>query len=368
MPLQSLPYIELKHLYDKTFDPYQSTHLDKSSELYQKYEQLRNDCKYYKISDTGTDSFEPDSSVNILHMNARSLINNDKFEAIQTFLYQTGINWDFICISETWLSSGIDVHRNLRGYTVFFNNRLERSGGGVAIYVRNDSILSITQLPIDSPHGTEALFIQCDLPSSKVVVGQVYRPPGVCPTLFTDQMTHILETVCKLKSPTFICGDFNFDLSEIFQNETVDNFLNLFTSFGFFPLVTRTTRYCDSKLSLLDNIFCNDIGNVSNSGLVLSDLSDHFPVFMAYSIAKPISSDSPSPITSFNYNKIEDLRLHLQLSLHDFLHETNPELACERICQAYATGLKKYSNTYFQSRRKYSNKAMGNTWNISFDK
>ena len=120
------------------------------------------------------------------------------------------------------------------------------------------------QLPIDSAHGTEALFIQCDLPFSKVVVGQVYRPPGVCATLFTDQMTHILETVCKLKSRKFICGDFNFDLSEIFQNETVDRFLNLFTSFGFFPLVTRTTRYCASKLSLLDNIFffCNYIGNV----------------------------------------------------------------------------------------------------------
>ena len=47
----------------------------------------------------------------------------------------------------------------------------------------------------------------------------------------------------------------------------------------FFPLITRPTRITEHKASLIDNIFTNDPLSQSVSGLFISDISDHLPIF-----------------------------------------------------------------------------------------
>ena len=60
----------------------------------------------------------------------------------------------------------------------------------------------------------------------------------------------------------------------------VNNFIETFASFCFKPLITKPTRINSncSTFSLLDNIFSN-VCNVGTSGIIVSDVSDHFPVF-----------------------------------------------------------------------------------------
>ena len=52
-----------------------------------------------------------------------------------------------------------------------------------------------------------------------------------------------------------------------------------------FPLITLPTRITSFTATIIDNIFTNDLENYSFSGLILSDISDHLPIFsMSYEI------------------------------------------------------------------------------------
>lgn len=49
-----------------------------------------------------------------------------------------------------------------------------------------------------------------------------------------------------------------------------------------YPKITRPSRVITHSATLIDNIVTNDIENNTVSGLLLSDISDHLPVFMIY--------------------------------------------------------------------------------------
>ena len=56
---------------------------------------------------------------------------------------------------------------------------------------------------------------------------------------------------------------------------------DVITSNGFLPIITRPTRVTATSATLIDNIFTNNILDVSTSfqGLFVTDLSDHYPIF-----------------------------------------------------------------------------------------
>ena len=80
-------------------------------------------------------------------------------------------------------------------------------------------------------------------------------------------------------------SDFNIDLLKYNHNHQVNTFVNLMYLYSFFPCIDRPTRVCATKngttISLIDNIFTNDIEHKITSGNLVSDLSDHFPNFIS---------------------------------------------------------------------------------------
>ena len=73
-------------------------------------------------------------------------------------------------------------------------------------------------------------------------------------------------------------GDFNRDLLKLHTDQNVRDFFNLMTSYSFNPLHSVPTRVTPSSTSLIDNIFTNDSQEFL-SGVLIFDISDHFPVF-----------------------------------------------------------------------------------------
>ena len=49
-------------------------------------------------------------------------------------------------------------------------------------------------------------------------------------------------------------------------------------SASFLPLISKPTRVANQSATLIDNIFCN-ILPLPESGIILSDISDHYPIF-----------------------------------------------------------------------------------------
>jgi hypothetical protein len=74
-------------------------------------------------------------------------------------------------------------------------------------------------------------------------------------------------------------GDFNIDLlkynSHTKTNEYVDNVF----SRGFLPIITKPTRIFQSSATLIDHIYTNSISSDSSSGIIITDVADHFGTF-----------------------------------------------------------------------------------------
>ena len=103
----------------------------------------------------------------------------------------------------------------------------------------------------------------------------------------TEQMLHILDFVTKSSTTAIIAGDLNFDLFCINSDSNVDAFFNLLSSYSFLPSITLPTRQGENTLSLLDNIYCNNVAYATSSGVVYDDFSDHFPIYMSYKTNEP---------------------------------------------------------------------------------
>ena len=50
-------------------------------------------------------------------------------------------------------------------------------------------------------------------------------------------------------------------------------------SFGRYPLITKPSRITDITATLIHNIFTNELQFQVNSGLLISAVNDHLPVF-----------------------------------------------------------------------------------------
>ena len=77
----------------------------------------------------------------------------------------------------------------------------------------------------------------------------------------------------------YLCGDFNINLFNYDSNNQVNYFSDSIYSLGLFPLITKPTRITSHSATLIDNIFTNIHDYVHMSGIIVCDISDHFPVF-----------------------------------------------------------------------------------------
>ena len=110
------------------------------------------------------------------------------------------------------------------------------------------------------------------------MVGIIYRPPNQNVQSFLDYLSYIFSIVNKGKKCLYLLGDFNLDLLELMSCQNVVNFLDLCMTNSVYPLIHSPTRVTNTSATLLDNIFTNDLEQ-SHAGVMIADISDHFPVF-----------------------------------------------------------------------------------------
>ena len=114
------------------------------------------------------------------------------------------------------------------------------------------------------------------LNSPEIRLIAIYRPPNTHFELFLNKFELILNSV-KPKQETYIIGDFNINFLDSMTNNTL-SFQNTLYSHCFYPLITALTRITVTTSSLIDNIFTNT-SEPHNNGIVVSDFSDHFPIY-----------------------------------------------------------------------------------------
>ena len=234
------------------------------------------DCKYYMDTQLSY-KITNQNGFSIIHFNCRSM--NANFSKLENCLHGIGHKFDVIAVSETWLDKNSGNY-TLEGYEFQHQNRLNKNGGGVALYINkrlNFKVIKEATTSIDD--SLECLTVEIILKDSKnIIVSCIYRQPGSSVDVCIETINKLFSTLSKRKL-LYICGDFNINLLNLEIHNDTKVFIETLYSLGMYPLIDRPSRIAYGSATLIDNIFTNDMQQDHMSGLLIDDISDHLPVF-----------------------------------------------------------------------------------------
>ena len=95
-------------------------------------------------------------------------------------------------------------------------------------------------------------------------------------------------------------GDINSDLLKVEENRHTNDIINYMFSSSFYPLISKPTRITSTSATLIDNIFVNSLDDHYTSGLLLTDISDHLPIFQT---TTSMVNTNTIPINETKYRK-----------------------------------------------------------------
>ena len=122
----------------------------------------------------------------------------------------------------------------------------------------------------------------------------------------------------------YIFGDININMIRSNVNDRIKFYIDQLQSVNCHNIIDKPTRVTMSSATLIDHIYTNDFDNVLLPGIILSDVSDHFPIFLN------ITSENHK---SSHITKIRDTK------------NMNPELFLEDLENNITTELNSYSST-----------------------
>ena len=356
--------IEYNSLLNLKFNPYLYEHNANDDALHNlDKHNVSNSCNYF--FDNSLDlkrTFKQGFS--ILHLNSRSFNKNRDF--IDAFISNVNHTFSIIALSETWFKEDQSNLIDISNYTLLNVPRQGRRSGGVGLYihdslsfkVRNDLnlIQDRTHGSVDNVDHSESVFVELISPNSKnVIVGNIYRAHRTDIDLFNTDLSNCLDRIASENKNCYISGDFNLDILRYNTDSKINEFVNNFYSHNMYPLIDRPTRITSHSATILDNIFTNVFSNQIKSGIFVTGITDHYPIFQ-FTNALDIKLNSPKSVysRSFNQCNINCFRSHLQLANWDHvMSEQSPQVA-------YTKFFDKFNELYnrcFPLRRKRITKA-----------
>jgi hypothetical protein len=219
----------------------------------------------------------------LIHFNIRSAPRN--LAKVEQLFSTLDMEFTIVALSETWLTCNNYQCHSLPGYNMESNFRTGKTGGGVSLLIKEsfDYVLR-DDLSVFNAN-LESLFIeipqhQCSLLKKGILIGVIYRPPGLNVDDFTSILSSILDILKSENKLVYLCGDFNINLLQSDTHLPTANFIDVLYSASFFPFITKPTRITETTATLIDNIFCNNIQQyVHTNGILCNDITDHYPVF-----------------------------------------------------------------------------------------
>ena len=263
----------------------------------------------------------------IFSLNCQSI--NAKFELLKNYieLYNSnGNKLSAICLQETWLTADSDCSLlQLPGYTLIHRGKSCSAHGGVAIYLDENFRYEISNIDSDT-NIWDGMLIKISTNQGnmdrKLILCNIYRPPRNTREdvkTFIKELDPILSSLRNYNN-VFIAGDFNLNLLEYRHSNNINDFLDFMISNSFFPKITLPTRLANRKGTLIDNIFVKISENFSNStsGILVNNLSDHFPYFITLDYLKFCKPPSKRiRLQSSSTASFEKFKQDLQMEISD---------------------------------------------------
>ena len=239
-------------------------------------------CSYWD-STTLAQHNSNNRTIFLLHFNIQCL--PAKFDNLLTFLNLLSSNSyenlpSILALSETWLDEFNEKAFPISGFhPLLSRSRKDNSSrGGVGLYIHDDiTFTPRPDLDIFIPFIFESTFVT--LNDLNITIEVIYRSPAANTAASLQACQQHFYNLHQCKDKVFLLGDFNFDLLDYHSDTNVSEFVDLCFEFGFTPTITKPTRITSTCASCLDNIITNAPPNPLSSGVLIEDISDHFPVF-----------------------------------------------------------------------------------------
>ena len=249
--------------------------IDKTSSLHP------NHCFDYSNFLTNKDSIL--NGFSIMHLNIQSL--RAKHTALECFLAEVN-DFDVLCFSETWLNDFNFQCYNFTNYNHLSSVRQKRCGG-TSIFIKNHHHYTLrddikTKLWEDSTF--EIVIAELRKLPTNFLIACVYRSPNSNINKFLRLLESLFDIAINENKLLLIGGDFNIDILQTSSN-THDLMSALLTS-NFNSLIHLPTRVTDHSSTCLDN-FITNIPNINSTGVLQTDISDHYPIFVDLAIYTP---------------------------------------------------------------------------------
>ena len=267
-------------IYNSSTDPDYGSPFSNSDE-----NQLSKYTNYSDLNISGNDN-----KLKIISQNIHSIPKN--FEEFYSDICD--FEFDIIALCETWTSNETSqLYQNLPGFNSAFLNR-DSKGGGVGFYLKKDIVFEVLDQFSCSDPALECIFLNFQINNDRFIIGNLYRPPKGNFDVFNEKLSKNLTDIrSNFNNATIIIlGDVNINILKSFECLRAQRFTNLMFSFELNPLIRRPTRVTETTASILDHIWTNS-KSVKNDGIIKSNLTDHYPVFMTLSNNSPISNVNP---------------------------------------------------------------------------
>lgn len=228
--------------------------------------------------------------LSILNANIRSISKN--LDDMKILISNLNYSFPILGFTETWLKPyNLDIF-NYTGYNQEHDIRPEQQGGGVSLFIANQ-LLYTRRNDIQFNPSFNHVIINIDKKELEshfdISVIVIYRPPNTDTSTFLDELENMLKILQKEKKIIFLLGDFNYNTFKATKYDInsveSESFSNLLSSYNLIKLIHKPTRIKPPSATLLDNIYTSTPINVDTcrSGIITSDISDHFFVFGMFS-------------------------------------------------------------------------------------
>jgi hypothetical protein len=292
----------------------------------------------------------------ILSLNCQSL--NAKFYSLLILideLKQNNIKLGAICLQETWLVEDADMTLfQIPDYNCITQGKYCSAHGGLAIYLHHDYLYEKIILP-EKSEIWEGLIVKIINKNGKnILICNIYRPPGVnlnneFTQIFNDEINILMTELNRHRSYISLIGDFNIDLLKINERIVYRDFLDNIISSGLHPLITFPTRIAEHSATLIDNVFTNyPMTDSDLTGILVSEISDHFPYFYTMKLDVQDRQQSSSLIYTRKFTPESLDKLYNEIDSLDIYHnfnndlDTDPNINYNILEQILVNGLNKH--------------------------
>ena len=126
-------------------------------------------------------------------------------------------------------------------------------------------------------------------------------------------------------------GDLNVNSFDYDNNEFVKKIFNMIFQSGFLPVIQRATRVTRTTATAIDHIITDAIlDRTMYSGIIKTQISDHFPIFNVLENCKNSKNNKKAKITKcdFSDEKIQNFHFLLEnINWDQFLPSNMPNEA-----------------------------------------